>query len=402
MSASVAARIAERIHREGPIPFDAFVDEALYGDGGFFTGAHGAGRAGRDFVTSPEVGPLFGLLVGRALDRCWDDLDARDPFVVVEAGAGRGRLAADVLASEPRCSPALRYVLVERSDARRAEQRDVLVLEPAEDALGPLVHDDADTGAVVAGGLGPIATSLAELPALPVTGVVLANELLDNLPFRMVERTVDGWSEVRVGVTSDGFVEDLVRAAPELAVEADHVAAGAVPVGTRLPVPTGVREWLQSCAFVLRRGVLIVVDYAANAAELVERGAQGWLRTFRQHERGVSPLVAPGEQDITADVPLDYLIHAAGRAGLALRARLQSVGVAARPRHRRPGSRGPRRVGRTRAHRRSRGVAAPQSGERGRGPPRPGRARRAPGPGVQTLIAQERCGASSSVRGYNG
>ena len=137
MSALVAERIAQRIHREGPIPFDAFVDEALYGDGGFFTGAHGAGRAGRDFVTSPEIGPLFGALVGRALDRCWDELDARDPFLVIEAGAGRGRLAADVLASEPRCAPALRYVLVERSDARRAEQRDLLALEPVEDALGP-------------------------------------------------------------------------------------------------------------------------------------------------------------------------------------------------------------------------------------------------------------------------
>ena len=70
----------------------------------------------------------------------WDDLDARDPFLVIEAGAGRGRLAADVLASEPRCSPALRYVLVERSDARRAEQRDLLALEPVEDALGPLAR----------------------------------------------------------------------------------------------------------------------------------------------------------------------------------------------------------------------------------------------------------------------
>ncbi len=318
MSDLVAERIAQRIHREGPIPFDAFVDEALYGDGGFFTGAHGAGRAGRDFVTSPEIGPLFGALVGRALDRCWDELDARDPFLVVEAGAGRGRLAADVLASEPRCSPALRYVLVERSDARRADQRDLLALEPVEDALGPLVHDDVDTDSVVAGGLGPIATSLPELPAIPVSGVVFANELLDNLPFRVVERTADGWSEVRVGVASDGFEEDLVRAAPDLAVEADHVAAESVPIGARLPVPTGVREWLQSCAFVLRRGVLIVVDYAATAAELVERGEHGWLRTYREHERGASPLVAPGSQDITADVPLEYLIHAARRAGLAL------------------------------------------------------------------------------------
>jgi len=317
VSNPVAERIAQRIHRGGPIPFDAFVGEALYGDGGFFTGEHGAGRGGRDFVTSPEVGTLFGAMVGRALDRSWDDLGARDPFFVIEAGAGRGRLAADVLASRPRCSPALRYVLVERSEARRAEQRDLLALEPVEDALGPL-HEGADADSTAERGLGPIATSLPELPAIPLDGVVLANELLDNLPFRIVERTVDGWSEVRVGVEGATFEEDLVRASSDLALEADLVAAASAPVGSRLPVPTGVREWLQTCGFALRNGVLVVVDYAATAAELVERGQDGWLRTYRAHDRGASPLVAPGEQDITADVPLEYLVHAAGRAGLSL------------------------------------------------------------------------------------
>ena len=74
---------------------------------------------GRDFVTSPEVGTLFGALVARALDASWHELGAPDPFVVIEAGAGRGRLAADVLRAAPACAPALRYVLVERSAALR-------------------------------------------------------------------------------------------------------------------------------------------------------------------------------------------------------------------------------------------------------------------------------------------
>ena len=157
--------------------------------------------------------------------------------------------------------------------------------------------------------------------ALPISvaGVVLANELLDNLPFRVVERTADGWSEVRVGVSGDTFEEDLVPAAPDLAAEADHVASGDVPAGTRLPVPTGAHDWLQSCAFVLQGGVLVVIDYLATAAELVERGEHGWLRTYRDHRRGASPLVGPGEQDITADVPLEYLVNAASGAGLTLR-----------------------------------------------------------------------------------
>jgi NADH dehydrogenase [ubiquinone] 1 alpha subcomplex assembly factor 7 len=313
---TAALTLAERIHREGPIPFDAFVDAALYGDGGFFTRAKGAGRRGRDFVTSPEVGTLFGALVARALDGFWDELQRPDPYLVVDAGAGRGRLAADVLAAEPRCGPALRYVLVERSEALRAEQRDLLVLEPFEDALGPAMPDDDGRASPVVHA-GPIATSLGELPAVPVTGVVLANELLDNLPFRVVERRADGWWEVRVGVTEGAFEEDVIPAAPELAAEADHVASGDVPAGARLPVPTAMRDWLLGCADVLR-GTLLVVDYVASAGELIERGQDGWLRTYREHQRGASPLVAPGEQDITADVPFEYLVHTARSLGFTL------------------------------------------------------------------------------------
>ncbi len=314
---AVRDELIERIGREGPIPFDAFVEVALYGDGGFFTRARGAGRAGRDFVTSPEVGPLFGVLVARALDEWWLELDAPDPFLVVDAGAGRGRLAADVLAATPECAAALRYVLVERSAELRTAQRELLVLEPFEDALGPMVRTDEDAPIPVLG-MGPIATALAELPAVPLTGVIVANELLDNLPFRIVELAANGWMEVRVAVDGEEFAEARLPAADELASEAELVAAGAARVGTRLPVPTAIADWLHACAGGLRRGTLVVIDYAATGAELVERGDRGWLRTYRGHDRGVAPLVTPGEQDITIDVPIEYLVHAAGRAGFHL------------------------------------------------------------------------------------
>ena len=106
---TLVARIAGRIRREGPISFADFQAMALYDEtDGFFAGGGGAGRMGADFVTSPEVGPLFGALVARHLDQVWGRLGAPDPFVVVEVGAGRGRLAADVLRAEPECAPALR------------------------------------------------------------------------------------------------------------------------------------------------------------------------------------------------------------------------------------------------------------------------------------------------------
>jgi len=87
-AAEPAATLVERIHRQGPIRFGEFVEVALYGPSGFFTRGGGAGRAGQDFVTSPEVGPLFGACVARAIDREWERLGRPDPFVVVEAGAG--------------------------------------------------------------------------------------------------------------------------------------------------------------------------------------------------------------------------------------------------------------------------------------------------------------------------
>ena len=92
---------------------------------------HPAGPAGRrgDFITSPEVGPLFGAVVARALDTWWREVGEPDPFVVVEAGAGPGTLCRTVLAASPACAPALRYVLVERSARCANSTGDRLSLE---------------------------------------------------------------------------------------------------------------------------------------------------------------------------------------------------------------------------------------------------------------------------------
>jgi SAM-dependent MidA family methyltransferase len=317
----LAERIAEYIRREGPIPFDRFVAAALYDeDGGFFARGGGAGRAGRDFVTSPEVGALFGALMARFLDRAWADLGRPDPFVVVDAGAGRGRLAADVLRAQPACARALRYVLVERSATLRAEQRELLAIEPADRALGPAVRVEPDEAPRPVTGVGPLTTSLPELPALEIpAGVVIANELLDNLPFRIVERAGSAWSEIRVGLGDAGFVEVAVPAAPAVSTAAADVAAGsAIPDGARLPVPNATADWLGECGHVLRRGPLVVIDFADAASSLAARGQDQWLRTYRGHERGGHPLAGPGAQDITCDVPREHLVTHAERAGFRL------------------------------------------------------------------------------------
>ncbi len=336
-------RLRDVIAREGPITFAEFMEVALYGEpDGFFASGGGAGRAGADFVTSPEVGPLFGALVARALDDTWLRLGEPDPFVVVDAGAGRGRLLADVLRAEPRCGPAIRAVAVERSPALRARAAELLTLEPPNEVLGPSEPGDRDRdggdGPVPVPRAGPIVTALDDLPAVDVEGVVIANELLDNLGVRLVERARGAWSEVRVGIgpgeggeadESGDLVEVLVPAPPDLVLALVDVLGDegdegrGIPDGTRLPVPTGTAEWLERCAAMLHRGELWVIDYADELDGLVRRGQhgpQGWLRTYRTQHRGTSPLAAPGSQDITCDVVLPVLRARATRVGFEVAA----------------------------------------------------------------------------------
>lgn len=309
--------LADRIGRFGSIRFDEFVDVALYDpDDGFFAGlgAGGRGRAGRaggDFITSPEVGPLFGAVVARWIDARWEELGRPDPYVVIEAGAGRGALAIAVLAAQPVCATALRYVLVERSAALRRAQGEHLSLSHPAEVLGP--DGDAEDGIESpAAGSGPLVCSLEDLPVERVDGAVIANELLDNIPFRLFQKSADearddGWQEVRVTIDAGQLVELLVPADDDIAERLHALAPDARP-GARVPLQDGALEWVRSALDVLRSGSVLVVDYAApTTASLADRPVGEWLRTYRDHQRGGDPLDAPGTQDVTVEVAIDQL-----------------------------------------------------------------------------------------------
>jgi SAM-dependent MidA family methyltransferase len=299
--------VRDLINRSGSIRFDDFMDLALYAPGeGFFATGGGAGRGGADFLTSPEVGPLFGTLVGEYLDRRWEALGCPDPFVVVEAAAGRGALAMAVLAASPRCRSALRYVLVERSEELRRRQRDHLAIGEPFDVLGP-TGDVEDPWAPVPGrGIGPLLCSLEDLPAEPFDGVVIANELLDNVPFRLVERQLGGWHEVRVTRVGSELIELTVPCDPASAEQLDRVAPEVLP-GARVALQHGASEWLRRALAACRRGSVVVIDYTTSTGTMATRPQWDWLRTYRFHERGAGPLVAPGAQDITVEVAVDQL-----------------------------------------------------------------------------------------------
>ena len=300
-----ATVIADEIEAKGPIGFDRFMELALYHpEDGFYASGGRAGRRG-DFLTSPEVGPLFGAVLARAIDRWWDELGRPEPWVVVDAGAGPGTLAASVLAAEPACAGALRYVLVERSGPQRARHGEHLDLTPPAYVFMGGAEPDDDPAELPPG---PQVVSLAELPRVTVTGVVVANELLDNLPTRLVQRRADGWDVVLVGTSqlSDGFVEVLVPASAELAELADRLAPATAP-GARLPIQERASAWLRDVLAMLERGRIMVFDYGDRSASLSQRPPDEWLRTYRAHEPGLPPLDAAGSQDITCEVAFDQL-----------------------------------------------------------------------------------------------
>jgi SAM-dependent MidA family methyltransferase len=310
-ASGIPAAVAAEIRRHGPVPLDRVLDRALYDPAtGFYeTGGRAGGRAG-DFLTSPEVGGLFGAVVARALDGWWRAMGAPDPFVVVEAGAGPGTLARTVLASGPQCAPALRYVLVERSAAQRRMHAEGLRLEDPALAFAPV---DPDTESPVPGSpTGPICVSLAELPRVAGPAVVLANELLDNLPFGLAERRADGWREVRVDLAATtGGAERLVERTVPLDAERvallDRLAPDARS-DARVPLQEAARAWLRDALSVAGHGGRVAVfDYAATTAELAARSPGEWLRTYRAHARGAGPLDDLGLQDVTCEVAIDQL-----------------------------------------------------------------------------------------------
>lgn len=281
----IRAVLAERAERTGvgAVGFDEFMDRALYGQAGFYTTpdpgvAGGAGRRGGDFLTSPEVGPLFGAVVARFIDAEWERLGRPADFTVVDAGAGRGTLMRTIFAANPACLTHTRWVAVEISARQRAAH-------PTPEG----VHFE----------------SAAAMPAGQIRGVIFGNELLDNLPFRLAVHD-QGWREafVMIDVASKGCVE--VLSAPF-----DPLPRGlplAAPHGARAPLMERAATWVADAQAHLIEGTVVLCDYAVpRTADLVVRPYREWLRTYRGHERGEHPLQAPGTQDITAEVPLDQL-----------------------------------------------------------------------------------------------
>jgi len=287
---SLAERLRQLIQREGPLRVSQWVEAALYDpDEGFYMSGGRAGRRG-DFLTAPEVGPLFGAVMARAIDSWWAALGRPEVFPVFEVGAGPGTLARSVLRApcEAVRSGALRWWAIEISSGQRDLHPDIDLLSSA-GSLGDAVAMQSGGGRTFPGGL------------------VLANELLDNLPFDLVERTEDGWSMVLV--TNDADSPDFVTVVQPLdessAAELHRIAPG-VSLGQRLVWQKRARSWLDSALTVVPGGRVVVLDYGASTTELLSRG-DAWIRAHVKHSGSHQWIDEPGRFDITADVDFDQL-----------------------------------------------------------------------------------------------
>lgn len=261
-------RIVAAIERGGPMPFDRFMDLALYGPEGFFAGGPLRSRKSGDFLTSPEVSPLFGETLARYVAAERERIG--DPFLLVEVAAGSGSLLRPLLDELD-----VDALAVEVSAAARAALEEVV--------------------------------EVAEQPPDSLRGVVLANELLDNLPMALAQRDGSGWRERWVGVDTGDLVFVDAPPRPEVTRWLDAYA-GDTPEGGWVEVQLAARSWLADMVSRISAGSVVVIDYGDLSENLVPRRKDGTLRTYRAHHLGPHPLDEPGETDITADVNFTALL----------------------------------------------------------------------------------------------
>jgi SAM-dependent MidA family methyltransferase len=300
-SQRLAAHIrAEMDRNDGALPFHRYMDLALYapGLGYYVAGSHKLGEGG-DFVTAPELTPLFGRCLGR---QCAEVLDALGGGDVLEFGAGSGALAAALLPEMqslgrlPGC-----YCILEPSPDLRERQRAALgELEPA------------------------LADRVRWLDRLPPTfdGVMLANEVVDAMPVHGFVMRAGRVAERCVRARGEGF-EGFERepAGAELAAAVSTLQEMGVELadGYRSEVNLRAGPWVAALGGALRSGAAFIIDYGYPRSEyyLPERN-MGTLMCHYRHRAHPDPFHLPGLQDITAYVDFSALAEAGLAAGLDL------------------------------------------------------------------------------------
>ncbi|MBI4984602.1 MAG: SAM-dependent methyltransferase [Rhodocyclales bacterium] len=292
-SRALCARIADEIVASGGwMSFARYQELALYAPGlGYYAGGSHKFGADGDFVTAPELTPLF----GHALARQVAQITAASAPAVLETGAGSGRLAADLLLGlDALGSAPQRYLILELSGELRARQRETIAREaPA------------------------LAERVAWLDAMPESfaGCVVANELLDAMPVQVLAWREDGLKERGVGLDAAGqFVWRERPADARLAAAAAELGVAAPYVGE---VALAARAWTAEWGHRLTKGALLLIDYGLPRREYYHaQRSDGTLRCHYRHRAHDNPFWWPGLSDITTHVEFTAIAEAGHGAGL--------------------------------------------------------------------------------------
>ena len=290
--------LRRRVDAEGAISFHDFMETVLYHPQlGYYVSREPMGREG-DYLTSPEVNPIFGALVGKQLLQFWQLMDRPERFDIVEQGAGSGRLARDLLRwagkREPEFARAVSYRILEISPSLRARQEATLA----------------------AGGTADDVEWLERVPA-GVIGCLLSNELVDSFPVHRVVHEDRQLLEVFVTWNSGGF-EQLYGLASTDRIAQYFADAGLWPgKGCVAEVNLRALDWMEEVARSLQRGFVLTLDYGYPAEELFAPWRRdGTLLCFYRHNASTDPYARIGKQDMSSHVDFTALMRTGGAHGL--------------------------------------------------------------------------------------
>lgn len=300
----LALLLRELLAREGPMPFDRFMEIALYHpQHGYYAQAPSRriGKGG-DYYTGPSSGPAFGRLFAQTVAEVWSLLGRPEAMEIWEQGAGSGWLACDLFdwlrRQNPELARRIRYTIVEPQVRSRQEQQERVRRAGFADRFRWL-------------------QSWGETER--ITGIFFSNELVDSFPVRRLVRRGAGWTESYVCLDAEGRFRLVERPLSDGNRPADPLARPMLdlPEGWVFEWSPAVGPWLRRVADLLDRGMVFTFDYGLTPEERFSpERAGGTLRAYRRHRREEALLARPGEQDLTAHVDFGMLAQCGCEVGL--------------------------------------------------------------------------------------
>jgi len=301
LSEKLAAVIRAKIEQNGSIPFSEYMEIALYEPGlGYYSAGLQKFGEGGDFITAPQLGDVFARCLAKQVEQIGDELGA---YEIIEAGAGSGVLAADLLKALQDNHPPARYRILERSAHLRQVQQETL------ERSVPQWMDRISW--------------LDQPPETDWQGVFIANEVLDALTVELFccvnEDNREDIRQMRVVNGPDGFAWDQGQCPPVMEAKIQSTLAGLESpptVGYQSEINTALPAWLESVTASLNKGVALFIDYGYPRQEYyLPQRRNGTLICHYRHRAHDDPFVWPGLTDISTSVDFTALAEAADSCG---------------------------------------------------------------------------------------